>query len=409
MKKLISLFLITFAAQNSFSVNPETSTRQIGDGQPFYVVAGLENLRATHIVAEQISIEDGIGIAQITEFQGELLSHYAHEIGGCGGYLRIPNEKMEKRDVRDLLVELKENFKKATETKVTGPKVTGEEQSDITSAVALVKPNNIESWVNWLQQFGTRFHKSATPNKHVDALQTRIQELIKELDFPVLVEQVKHSSTKQNSLVVRVVGKLQPENVVVLGGHLDSINHSYFEDKTLAPGADDNASGSAALLEALRVVLMRGQPNKSIEFYFYAAEEVGLWGSAEIAKAAKKISKSVQAVLQLDMVLYPADGVGTIASMTDFTNPDLRAWLVKANTMYGINANILDDKCGYGCSDHASWHSAGYPALMPFEARMANSNPKIHTKSDVVDANSSFEHAAYFAKIAVAFAMELSR
>jgi len=42
------------------------------------------------------------------------------------------------------------------------------------------------------------------------------------------------------------------------------------------------------------------------------------------------------------------------------------------------------DKCGYGCSDHASWNAQGYPASMPFESSMARDNPTIHTAKDTL-------------------------
>ena len=71
------------------------------------------------------------------------------------------------------------------------------------------------------------------------------------------------------------------------------------------------------------------------------------------------------------------------------------------------NKKILDDKCGYGCSDHASWHRKGFPALMPSEAMFDDMFPDLHTSKDVINSMSSFRHSAVFSKIAVAFAMDL--
>merc|ERR1711879_943132 len=65
--------------------------------------------------------------------------------------------------------------------------------------------------------------------------------------------------------------------------------------------------------------------------------------------------------------------------------------------------------CGYGCSDHASWYKAGYKACFPFETTFSNSNPAIHTASDVLPNDAAtLAHAKYFVNLGVAFAADLS-
>jgi len=191
---------------------------------------------------------------------------------------------------------------------------------------------------------------------------------------------------------------------VVLGGHLDSINGWGWGDPQ-APGADDNASGVGALLEAVRILAgASAQLTHDVVVYLYAGEEAGLLGSAEIAQQNKSQKVNVRGVLQLDMTMFPGDGPAVIASMTDFTDPRLRQWLKDFNANV-LNAKVIEDECGYGCSDHASWHRQGYASLMPFESSFGAMNQNIHTSRDVVDARSNFDHAALFAKIAVGFAL----
>ena len=150
------------------------------------------------------------------------------------------------------------------------------------------------------------------------------------------------------------------------------------------------------------------QPERTVEFYWYAGEESGLLGSAEIAQTAKRDGKNIKAVLQLDMTLYPGNGANTIASMSDFTAPWLRDYMNQINKTY-INANILDDKCGYGCSDHASWHRQGFATLFPTEATFNSVFQQIHTDKDVVSSVMSFDHALIFSKIALVFTIDLSQ
>jgi leucyl aminopeptidase len=173
-----------------------------------------------------------------------------------------------------------------------------------------------------------------------------------------------------------------------------------------APGADDNASGSANLIEALRIMLAQPQPQRSIDFFWYAGEEQGLLGSAEIAKTYKAQKADVIAVLQLDMTLYPGAGESIIGSMNDFTSAWLRDYLKAMNDTY-LHAQIVDDKCGYGCSDHASWNRQGYPALMPFETTFRGMNHNIHTAKDVITPDSNFRHSMLYTKIALVMAMDL--
>jgi bacterial leucyl aminopeptidase len=108
------------------------------------------------------------------------------------------------------------------------------------------------------------------------------------------------------------------------------------------------------------------------------------------------------------MTLFPGDGEFTLGSMTDFTSQDMRDLLTDINRDY-IGAKIVEDKCGYGCSDHASWYRNGYPTLMPFEATMRGMNHNIHTDRDKVSSTLSFKHSAMFTKIAIAFISILSR
>lgn len=64
--------------------------------------------------------------------------------------------------------------------------------------------------------------------------------------------------------------------------------------------------------------------------------------------------------------------------------------------------------CGYGCSDHASWHEYDYPTVMPFETTFGDDNPVIHSADDTVDADGfSWDHSVEFAKLGLAFAIEL--
>ncbi|MNT36928.1 Bacterial leucyl aminopeptidase precursor [compost metagenome] len=107
------------------------------------------------------------------------------------------------------------------------------------------------------------------------------------------------------------------------------------------------------------------------------------------------------------MTLFPGSGELVIGSMTDFTSAWLRDYVRAANDTY-LHAKVVDDKCGYGCSDHASWYKNGYPAVMPFEATFKQSNQNIHTVKDVISPASNFKHSAVYSKLAVVMGMDLA-
>ncbi|MCL1125810.1 M20/M25/M40 family metallo-hydrolase [Shewanella surugensis] len=217
-----------------------------------------------------------------------------------------------------------------------------------------------------------------------------------------------HASWSQDSVVLTLTGSEMPDDIIVIGGHLDSISNSGSGNNMQAPGADDNASGIATLTEVIRVFMTQGiQPKRTIKFMGYAAEEVGLRGSGEIASQASSDNDNVIAVMQLDMTGYIGSSED-IVFMDDYTDSGLNAYLMSLLDTYLPNVNYGSDSCGYGCSDHASWHNLGYPASMPFESRMNDYNNYIHTINDTEDKlDATGAHALNFAKLAIIFAIEL--
>lgn len=360
-------------------------------------------------------------LARISDDQREILTHAAHDMNRCGGHellTDIPGStsigqarEQASRIFRTLDEQILRDEKflsrKSRKAGIGLPPQPSAKDPEIEKAVGEVSETNLRDTVTFLSQYPSRNHKSADGQRAVQAFKTRIEETLKGATIPFTVELVSHSSTPMNSIRLTFKGASRPNEVVVAGAHIDSINGSFFGSKS-APGSDDNASGSANVLEAARILSKGKQPERTIELYWYAGEEGGLLGSAEIAKAAKTANKNIVGVLQLDMTLFPGDGEFTLGSMTDFTSAEMRDLLQTINRDY-IGATIIEDKCGYGCSDHASWYRNGFPTLMPFEATMKRMNGAIHTDKDVVSASLSFRHSAMFTKIAIAFLSTLAR
>ena len=140
----------------------------------------------------------------------------------------------------------------------------------------------------------------------------------------------------------------------------------------------------------------------------YAAEEVGLLGSKEIAAQFKREGKTVINVLQFDMTNYHGANK-TIWLSTDFTGPGLNEYMGKLIDNY-VKVPWGQMSCGYACSDHASWTNQGFPAILAIEGPMNGMNRNIHTEADTLDKSSgTAENAVAFAKLAVAFAVESAK
>jgi aminopeptidase YwaD len=153
------------------------------------------------------------------------------------------------------------------------------------------------------------------------------------------------ASTSQN-VVAKPPGK---ECETVTGGHYDSVPQ--------APGASDNASGTAAVLEIASVIASRNQMASHC-FVLFGAEELGLIGSRHYVSTLDNAAKErLKAMLNLDMV-----GVG-----------DEAWWLIGSEDMVkrmgdladGLNIDTTSSELIRGLSsDHASFISAGVPSIM---------------------------------------------
>jgi len=147
------------------------------------------------------------------------------------------------------------------------------------------------------------------------------------------------------------------------------------------------------------------RPQNSIEFHWYAAEEVGLLGSQAVALRYQQNEVAVRSMMELDMIAYNGKE-STVGLITDYTDASTNAF-VRALTDEYLQIGWTNSLCGYGCSDHASWTRYGYPSCFPFEAQFANRNPIIHTSGDTMSLV-SIEHAYQFMRLAMSFAVELS-
>ncbi|MGZ8294408.1 MAG: M20/M25/M40 family metallo-hydrolase [Telluria sp.] len=280
-------------------------------------------------------------------------------------------------------------------------------QATVGPLLEQMQEKNIADTIAGLTGFANRYYTSAPGIESSNWLKRKWIELAANRDN-ISIEQYAHVRYDQRSVIATIAGTDKAAEVVVMGAHLDTINLLGTKDTTKAPGADDDASGVAGLSEVLRVLAASGyKPRRTIRLIAYAAEEVGLRGSQEIAREYKKNAVNVVGVLQLDMTNFKGSAKD-IYIFTDYTDEGQNGFVENLMTAYLPTVTIGYDKCGYACSDHASWSAQGYATSMPFEAEIKKDNPHIHTAKDTY-ANSGGQaaHALKFARLAAAYAVEL--
>ena len=285
----------------------------------------------------------------------------------------------------------------------------GIDQREVVEPIlAGMQDKHIEATILALSGFTNRYYTSPTGVEAANWLLATWREIAAGR-ADISVEFVTHKAYPQPSVTLTIAGTDLADEKVVVGAHLDSILSFRMSDTARAPGADDDASGVASMTEALRALGASGyRPRRTIQLFAYAAEEVGLRGSQEIARQFKAAGQKVAGVLQLDMTNYKG-AANDIYLITDYTSSEQNTFIAQLAAAYLPELTVGHDRCGYGCSDHASWDAQGYPVSMPFEASMARDNPAIHTARDTYE-NSGGQavHALKFARLAAAYMVELS-
>jgi hypothetical protein len=170
--------------------------------------------------------------------------------------------------------------------------------------------------------------------------------------------------------------------VIVIGAHIDHLGRS--KTGALDPeagdvirnGADDNASGTAAVLELAR--LFRGHPTRrSILFVNFSGEELGLLGSKYFVEQSPVPIDSIVAMLNFDMIgRMRGDSVIVYGVATATELPEV---IASANTKVGLTVRGVGD--GFGPSDHSSFFVRGIPVLHFF----TNLHGDYHRASDDAD------------------------
>ena len=153
------------------------------------------------------------------------------------------------------------------------------------------------------------------------------------------------------------------ENTVVIGAHFDHLGYGeegslYRGDNAIHNGADDNASGTAAMIQLARILKNKGK-GKNYLFLAFSGEENGLWGSNYFSKNSTIDLTTVDYMINMDMVgrmneekTLAINGVGT--------SP---IWMNKIEAANTDTLKLVTSESGIGPSDHTSFYLQDLPVL----------------------------------------------
>lgn len=179
------------------------------------------------------------------------------------------------------------------------------------------------------------------------------------------------------------LGKIKPNKQIIICAHFDSRPYS-----GPAPGADDNASGTSAVLEAARI-LSKLKTDYTIIYALWDHEELNLLGSGYYAQQAKSKNDSIIAVINMDMIGWDSnnDYLAEIHTRDINSSNQIGGKIISVNSLYSVGLNLAVINPGSTSSDHSSFWNSGYPAIMIIENYslmngVRDFNANYHTSSD---------------------------
>jgi Zn-dependent M28 family amino/carboxypeptidase len=235
--------------------------------------------------------------------------------------------------------------------------------------------------------------------RHLAAVERFIREEFQSYGLEIDADDFLYGGTTFHNIIGRN-GPMQNRAVIVLGAHFDSVPGS--------PGADDNGSGVAVLLEAARQISQIEPSRSQVLFCAFNLEELNMIGSTAFAKKLKAAQVKVEAMISLEMLgytdphpgsqkypgglswMYPdrGDFIGVIGNWR--SNELLRRFAGAMRQVQGLAVETLSVP-GNGMlmpavrlSDHSPFWDLGYPALMITDTSFFR-NPHYHGPTDTAD------------------------
>lgn len=341
---------------------------RVGQIKARYEILDVEPMNNIYYI---VSVEDKKTKERIAEI-GEILS--VHD----GLFLIKISDESKIVELNKLKTELKRIFFTPMVVKTKEyPTINVTRDTLIQQMVNIVSADTIIAIVQRLQAFRTRY--STTDSAHACA--QWIKNKFISYGFDSVYTETFSTSYAPNVIAIKK-GVIYPgRNYVVGCGHYDCTSQT---PTTFAPGADDNGSGTAGVLESARA-LRNYQFEHSIRLIAFCGEEQGLLGSYYYAQRAYNMSDTILGAVNLDMFAYSTPNRDSLTIINDTTYIN-NLWLANYFSACADTYTMLKKKVWTGRrpqSDHASFSRFGYSAIQGRE-NLNVSNPYYHTTGDTI-------------------------
>lgn len=272
-----------------------------------------------------------------------------------------------------------------------------DKQNLINEMVSKVQESSVRNYIQTLQDYGNRYVWNYAYDQSAEYALGEFQNMGFSAGYHQFVLQEDNSYVK-NNVIATITGASKPDEIFIICGHLDTVSN--------CPGAEDNASGSAMVMEAARV-LSQYKFDSTIKFILFGAEEEWFEGSETFVNEMADSGANLAGALNFDMIAYMDTPNKDILICSHTSWQELAQAVVQAaNTYTDIQAyNYVDNSAWW--SDHWSFWQRNYPAICGIEYSADHFYPWYHQPTDTIDKiNTSF--AAEVAKLGIAALAELA-
>ena len=230
----------------------------------------------------------------------------------------------------------------------------------------------------------TRHQNSGTPIRRATALAF---EKFTALGLQTSYHNWVSGSRSNRNVIGTWAGTSSPSEIVVLCAHIDDMPSG-----SDAPGADDNASGSVAVMAAAEILKAHAY-QRTIRFILFTGEEQGMLGSDAYARAARNAGDNIVAVLNFDMLAWDSNSDGVLhlyvrpsSDPGSTADRDIAGTFTNVVRTYGLQSGLAPAVIAEvsDWSDHYSFTSQGFPAICGIEEDVDDFNPYYHTVNDTL-------------------------
>ena len=270
-----------------------------------------------------------------------------------------------------------------------------------------VNMDSLEATVQHLQDYNSRFWNSDNAYAASDWIAGRMQALGLEVEQqPFNINSMWGSGQAAPNVIGIQRGTLYPDTYVVCGSHFDSFSWDAMGGGP-CPGADDNATGVASVLERARI-MTQYEFEYSIVYCAYGCEELGLYGSEAYASRCQEQGMDIIGYFNNDMNGYLYGDQIHIDCIYPNSVEPIGTYYRNVGSVYYPELPIRHVNFNEGDSDHTSFNNHGYLGIYPFEDYQ-NYSPYIHSVNDVIGTSvTSFEMSQQYCQMNIACLAEIA-